>query len=117
MDTKKEPSSSLYVIITTSRHSVFTEIEDIEEFNLYRLPKKPKFPWIYDEKYLFVSQLRNVLAIKSICDENNIPFILESSSDLLSIEWGGLAKDNSHPAKVWHEKISLIYIKQIEECL
>jgi hypothetical protein len=114
---KLKPKVVCMLLSPPGRHSVFSEIEDIEEFHLYRLPKKPKFPWLYDEKYLFVSQLRNVLAIKSICDENNIPFILESSSDLLSIEWEGLAKDNSHPGKVWHEKISLIYIKQIEKCI
>lgn len=114
---KLKPTVVCMLLPPPGRHLVFSEIEDIEEFHLYRLLKKPKFPWLYDEKYLFVSQLRNVLAIKSICTENNIPFIVESSSDLLSIEWEGLAKDNKHPGRKWHEKISRIYTKQIEECL
>ena len=97
-----------------------------KEFNLNYLPKKPKFPWLFNPKHLYLSSLKNLLGIKSICDEHNIPFIVKSSD---SPGHGGppghwervydddTARDESHPGPKWQKRVSKLFIKEIEKCI
>ena len=83
-----------------------------KEFHLYDLPKKPKFPWLFNPKHLYLSVLKNVMGIKLICDEYNIPFIAESSTEIL--DWPDKAKDGTHPGPKWQKRVSNLFIKKIE---
>ena len=86
-----------------------------KEFHSYDLPKKPKFPWLFNPKHLYLSSLKNVMGIKLICDEYNIPFIVESATEVLSFP--DLAKDNNHPGPKWQKKVSKLFIEEIEKCI
>jgi hypothetical protein len=83
-----------------------------KEFHSYGLPKKPKFPWLFNPKHLYLSSLKNVMGIKLICDEYNIPFIVESSTEIL--DWPDKAKDGIHPGPKWQKRVSNLFIKKIE---
>jgi len=86
-----------------------------EEFHLYDLPKKPKFPWLFNPKHLYLSSLKNVMGIKLICDEYNIPFIVESSTEIF--DWPDKARDGLHPGPKWQKRVSKLFIKEIEKCI
>ena len=86
-----------------------------KEFHSYDLPKKPKFPWLFNPKHLYLSSLKNVMGIKLICDEYNIPFIVESSTEIL--DWPDKAKDGAHPGPKWQKKVSKLFIKEIKKCI
>ena len=55
------------------------------------------------------------MGIKLICDEYNIPFIVESATEVLSFP--DLAKDNNHPGFKWQKKVSKLFIEEIEKCI
>ena len=52
------------------------------------------------------------MGIKLICDEYNIPFIVESSTEIL--DWPDKARDDSHPGPKWQKIVSNLYIESIE---
>ena len=55
------------------------------------------------------------MGIKLICDEYNIPFIVESSTKVLN--WPDKARDGLHPGPKWQKRVSKLFIKEIEKCI
>ena len=89
-----------------------------KEFTSWCLPKKPKFPWLFNPKHLYLSTLKNVLSIKSICDEYNIPFIVESYRENERNEFydwkSEYANDGKHPGKSYQNNVAKWFIKEIK---
>ena len=95
--------------------------------------KEIKFPWLFNVKNLYVHTLKNILSIKTLCDEQNVPLVLKSSAiqnrsiwDKLYLmrtkEWeaywlGDVAQDGQHPGPKWHKRMADKYIKEIEKCI
>ena len=52
------------------------------------------------------------MGIKLICDEYNIPFIVESSTNIL--DWPDKARDGNHPGPKWQKGIADYFIIEIE---
>jgi|TARA_B100001094_G_C18172808_1_gene796136 hypothetical protein len=111
---KLKPKVVSVLLPTAGRFQFFDYDNDklSNEFYIYNLPKKPKFPWLYNSKHLYLSVLKNVMGIKLICDEYNIPFIVESSTEIL--DWPDKARDDSHPGPKWQKIVSNLYIESIE---
>ena len=83
-----------------------------KEFFLYGLPKKPKFPWLFNPKHLYLSALKNIMGIKLICDEYDIPFVIKSPT---TFSWVDTARDNKHPGPKWQKKVSKLFIKELQK--
>jgi hypothetical protein len=113
---KLKPKVVCMLIPTAGRFKFFDYDGKIhKEFFTWKLPRKPKFPWLFNPKHLYLSALKNVMGIKLICDEYNIPFIAESSTKIL--DWPDRARDGNHPGPKWHQRMADKYIKEIEKCI
>ena len=129
---KLKPKLVCMLIPPAGRFLFFDYDEKLfDEFHAYYLPNRPKFPWLFHENNLYLSTLKNVLGIKSICDEYDIPFVVESSINNLTfmsedkifnyplsasgVEGikGGLARDDNHPGPLWQQKISEYFIREV----
>ena len=116
---KLKPKVVCMLIPASGRFEFFDYDRDelYEEFTAWCLPKKPKFPWLFNLKHVYLSTLKNVLSIKSICDEYNIPFIAESyrspkeDFDGWGVEY---ANDGEHPGKYWQNNVAKWFIKEIK---
>jgi len=84
--------------------------------------RNPKYPWLFNNKNLYLHTMKNILAIKSICDSYDIPFILKSCEDVTGdkhIQIGGiihkydLARDNLHPGPIWQKETANWFINEI----
>ena len=105
-------------------------------WKLAAFEKEMKFPWLFNVKNLYNHTLKNILSIKKLCDEQNIPFVIKSPSiqkwttengtrygrktkmsswDKLKMEkeWGDLAQDGQHPGPKWHKEMADWYIQEI----
>ena len=81
-----------------------------------------KYPFLFSSEQMYLQSLKNILAIKSICDSFEIPFILKSAEDIIE---GGLmkkfrkridmAKDGLHPGVKWLGKMANKFINQINK--
>jgi len=84
-------------------------------YNLNNL-RNPKFPWLFDDKNIYLSMLKNILGIKSICDEYDIPFISQSYNHKMYEEsmWKQRARDKQHPGTPYQREVSEYFINEIE---
>lgn len=101
-----------------------TPFDDTTLWRIVQREKKRemKYPFLFSSKQMYLQSLKNILAIKSICDSFEIPFILKSAED--TIEGGlfkkskfgyDLAKDGLHPGPEWQKKKANEFINQINE--
>tara|TARA_A100001515_G_C4556970_1_gene205324 strand:+ start:371 stop:1096 length:726 start_codon:yes stop_codon:yes gene_type:complete len=84
--------------------------------------KKIKYPFLFSKEQMYIQSLKNILAIKSICDSFEIPFI-SKSADIIGKD--GLmkkfrkkidmAKDGLHPGVKWQGKMANKFINQINK--
>jgi len=110
---KLKPKVVCMLIPTAGRFKFFDYDGKIhKEFFTWKLPRKPKFPWLFNSKLLYLSTLKNLMGIKLICDEYNIPFIMESSINKL--EFPDRARDNEHPGPKWQKGIADYFIIEIK---
>ncbi len=131
---KLKPKVVCMMIPPPGRHKFFDYDKKIDkEFYGWTLPKEPKFPWLFNSKHLYLSTLKNIMGIKLICDEFDIPFIVKSCDThsfqgTLKGYWENFkrriylsdddkARDGSHPGSKWHQKMADDYIKEIEKCI
>jgi len=92
-----------------------------KEFQSYELKKKLKGDLnrlIYNNKHYYMSTLKNVLSISSICKEYNIPFVCESWK-VASIKFPNpsMADDGEHMGVEWQKSLSTHFIKEIDKCI
>ena len=115
---KLKPKVVCILIPSPGRFQFFDYNRKInKEFFTWKLPKKPKFPWLFNPKHLYLSTLKNVMGIKLICDEYNIPFIAESAIEMLYPPWPDEARDGNHPGPKWQKRVSELFIEEIEKCI
>ena len=115
----------------------FFDIDDenlnnqFSNWKIIQREKEMKFPWLFNDKNLYIHTLKNILSIKTLCDEYNIPFILKpilpfliqshghkvGDPNMEPIDDDDITKDGLHPGPKWHQRISNEYIKEIEKCI
>lgn len=134
---KLKPKVVCMMIPPTGRFKFF-DVDDeslSNQFIYWKLTsyeKEVKFPWLFNVKNLYVHTLKNILSIKTLCDEHNIPLVLKSpaiqkwvSENKMSVwdkltmkkEWGDVAQDGQHPGPKWHKKMADYYIEEINKCI
>ena len=80
---KLKPKVVCMMIPPTGRFKFFdADAESLSnQFIYWKLTsyeKEVKFPWLFNVKNLYVHTLKNILSIKTLCDEQNIPLVLKS---------------------------------------
>ena len=121
------------MLLPPSGRFKFFDIDDenlnnqFTSWKIIELEKEIKFPWLFNVKNLYIHTLKNVLSIKTLCDEKNIPFILKSPLPFLiqppdqdywePIDDDDITKDGVHPGFKWHKRMADKYIKEIEKCI
>ena len=121
------------MLLPPSGRFKFFDIDDenlnnqFTSWKIIELEKEIKFPWLFNVKNLYIHTLKNVLSIKTLCDEKNIPFILKSPLPFLiqppdqdywePIDDDDITKDGVHPGFKWHQRMADKYIKEIEKCI
>lgn len=67
----------------------------------------------FEENYI-LNRLKNYLAIKQLCSENNTPFYYLQSEQFPYIE-GDRARDLQHPGRIWQKNIADKFIQLIND--
>ena len=77
---------------------------------------RPKYDWLFNTKNIYVNCLKNILAMKSICDLHNIPFITQRPGMFHSDGWLDVSK-NGHPGRKTQKIFSKYYIEELKKCI
>ena len=95
--------------------------EDTTLWQVIANKQKIKYPFLFKSEQMYLQSLKNILAIKSICDSFKIPFIVKSCEELLDKKYrhiknkSDLAKDGLHPGVKWQTKMANKFINQINK--
>ena len=73
-----------------------------------------QFEYLWDNKYMYTHDLKNLLSIAFICKVHNIEFIYKSHDDFENFTTSIRAKDNNHPGLPYQQEVADSFCKEIE---
>jgi len=84
--------------------------------------RPPMYPWLFNNKNMYLHSMKNILAIKSICDSYDIPFIVKSCEDVIGDEYMhihnyDLARDDLHPGSIWQKETANHFLREINKVI